>query len=300
MADGPCFLDLSYISRRLRPVLTICIVWVGFTPEPVSGQCYSDGELLLASDGTSADNAGTSVAVSGDVMVVGAPGDSARGSDSGSAYVFRLGAQSWAEQEKLFGSDTAADSKFGASVAASGNVVVIGAAGQGDFGAAYVFRFDGSTWQEEAVLMPSDGVAGDKFGRSVVASGNAVLIGAYGVDQFGTSSGAAYVFRYNGSQWRQEQKLFAPDAAASDFFAATFAVYSAFNSAIILSLLAILAASFAISSADFSAKAGGIAVPIMTIASTINTKDILLTTMAIFPSFLREQIVQAYARNPCK
>src|SRR4051794_30671794 len=43
---------------------------------------------LLASDGTDFDTLGSSVALSGDTAVVGAPRNDERGTDAGAAYVF--------------------------------------------------------------------------------------------------------------------------------------------------------------------------------------------------------------------
>jgi hypothetical protein len=42
------------------------------------------------------------------------------------------------------------------------------------------------------------------------------LIGAYGVDDQRASSGCAYVFRFNGREWIEEQKLHASDGAPYD------------------------------------------------------------------------------------
>ena len=65
----------------------------------------------------------------------------------------------------------------------------------------------------EAKLLPSDGAAGDRFGHSVSISGDVALVGAYG-----SGSGSAYVFRWNGSSWVEEQKLLPSDGAAEDWF----------------------------------------------------------------------------------
>mgnify|MGYP002389679767 CR=1 FL=1 len=75
---------------------------------------------------------------------------------------------------------------------------VIGASGNVDpgagFGAAYLFRFNGSSWVEQAKLTAADVGVGDGFGRSVSASGGTVEVGAQHDDDGGTSSGSTYVF----------------------------------------------------------------------------------------------------------
>jgi len=135
-------------------------------------------------------------------------------------------------------SDGLPDDQFGISVDIAGDVAVVGALnGDGtivaDTGAAYVYRFDGLTWIEEAKLLADDQAFNDDFGASVAISddGTVIAVGATRDDDNGTDSGAAYVFRHNGvDAWVFEQKL-APDpddgfngGAALDNFGASVAV----------------------------------------------------------------------------
>jgi hypothetical protein len=103
-------------------------------------------------------------------------------------------------------------------------VIVVGDHGNthaGTFsGAAYVFRFDGSEWVEEAKLTAFDAAEEDFFGYSVSLSGDAMLIGAPLDDVIGLDSGSAYTFRYNGTDWSQESKLTPSGATAGDVFGA--------------------------------------------------------------------------------
>jgi hypothetical protein len=120
---------------------------------------------------------------------------------------------------KILAGDGAASSQFGRTMAVSGDTMVIGATGANTgAGAAYVFRFDGTSWVEEDTLTAATGVDYDSFGFSVGISGNTIVVGASGVDGGGTNSGAAYVFRYNGTNWVEEQKLTPSVAATSDEF----------------------------------------------------------------------------------
>ena len=69
----------------------------------------------------------------------------------------------------------------------------------------------GDVVYEDFKLLASDGVASDWFGWSVSISGDMALIGAQGDDDNGTNSGAAYVYRFDGSQWIEEAKLLPSD-----------------------------------------------------------------------------------------
>ncbi|WP_417910106.1 FG-GAP repeat protein [Candidatus Electronema sp. PJ] len=107
---------------------------------------------LLASDRLFDDSFGVSVAVSGDMAVIGASEDeySKRGRSSGSAYIFVRAADStWTQQAKLLAPEGTTNDRFGNSVAVSGDTVVIGTPWDNDavyyasVGSAYVLRLPG-------------------------------------------------------------------------------------------------------------------------------------------------------------
>ncbi len=186
------------------------------------GQDWIEETKLTASDAESDDWFGWSVCISGDVAVIGAHGDDDEGYIAGSAYVFRFDGQDWIEEAKLHASDAADEDFFGDSVSISGDVIVIGAYGNDDAGSksgsAYVFRFDGLDWIEQAKLTASDAEEDDRFGWSVSIDGDTAVIGAYGNDDAGSKSGSAYVFRFDGLDWIEQAKLTASDAAEDDRF----------------------------------------------------------------------------------
>ncbi|MCZ6653135.1 MAG: hypothetical protein O7D91_08915 [Planctomycetota bacterium] len=199
---------------------------------PNSNDIPSETAKLTASDGDVNDRFGSSVAMSADIAVIAASED-----DCGSAYVFRFQDMRWTEEAKLDGADDVCDG-FANSVGISGEVIVSGARNDNEAcpshtpncraGAAYVYRFDGTNWVEEAKLIASDAAAQDRFGTAVAISDNVIVVSAVDDDDACPSdphcdSGSAYVFRYNGSDWFEEAKLTASDAAQDDGFLA-FAV----------------------------------------------------------------------------
>ena len=191
---------------------------------------WTEQAKLVASDAAAMDAFGTSVAIDGDTAVVGAISDDDGGSASGSAYVFVRAAGVWTQQGKLTASDAAADDAFGATVAVSGDTILIGAWGDDEplafqVGSAYVFVRTAGVWTQQAKLTASDAVGQEYFGKSVALSGNTALIGAFGDDHAGgNGAGSAYVFVRNGAAWAQQAKLTASDAAASDQFGISVAV----------------------------------------------------------------------------
>jgi hypothetical protein len=193
-----------------------------------NGSSWVQQAKLLASDGAAWDYFGYSVAIDGNTALVGAYYDDDKGSGSGSAYIFRFNGSTWVQQAKLLAPDGAASDYFGFSVAIDGNTALVGAYCDddkgSDSGSAYVFRFNGASWVQQAKLLALDGGAYDYFGYSVAINGNTVLIGAYGDDDKGYQSGSAFIFRFNGANWVEETKLLAPDGAAGDYFGYSVAI----------------------------------------------------------------------------
>lgn len=170
---------------------------------------------LVSADLAAWDDFGRSVAISGDMVVVGTPRDDHSGiSDPGSAYVFyrnRGGSNQWGQQAKLIAKYAGVRDYLGKSVAISGSTVVVGVPGRGtyDRGAAHVFsRNQGGPdrWGQVAMRTAADGVDFDQFGTSVSISGNRLIVGL----DTGKHVGAAYVFerdRGGANQWGQLAKL---------------------------------------------------------------------------------------------
>ncbi|MCP3872798.1 MAG: hypothetical protein GY699_06550, partial [Desulfobacteraceae bacterium] len=98
----------------------------------------------------------------------------------------------------------------------------VGAHGNDDAGSssgsAYIFKKNGDTWIQAAKLRAGDGASGDYFGKSVSISGDSVVVGASGDDDYGSSSGSAYIFKKEGDTWTQAAKLRAGDGAHYDEF----------------------------------------------------------------------------------
>lgn len=195
-------------------VVIVCLAMVG-----VVRADWLEKQKLLASDGVTNDQFGKSVSVSGEYAIVGADYDD---SSTGSAYIFKHDGTSWVQQTKLTASDRSANDRFGYSAFISGDFAIVGAPHDDDngywSGSAYVFKRDGENWTQEAKLIPSDGSNGDEFGISVSISTDYAIVGAYRDNDNGSDSGSAYIFKRDGSNWAQQAKLTASDAAANDYF----------------------------------------------------------------------------------
>jgi len=229
-----------------------------------NGSKWSQQAFLKASNTGVNDFFGSSVSLSGDTLAVGAYGEasSARGVNgdqadntavsSGAAYVFIRKGASWSQEAYLKASNADSGDYFGASVALSGDTLVVGARNEASgaagvdgnqedntapySGAAYVFVRNGSVWSQQAYLKASNATKFDGFGDSLALSGDTLVVGApyERVDSTGVNgsqaeisglqSGAAYVFIRNGSDWNQHAYLKASNTGVNDRFGYSLAL----------------------------------------------------------------------------
>ena len=196
-----------------------------------SGTTWTQQAELTASDGVATDVFGSSVAMDGSTLIVGAPATTTcnvvhctppPSPYNGSAYVFVQSGTTWSQQAELTASDGVANDQFGFSVSISGGTAAVGAdlhgSGSGSqfSGAVYVFAQSGTTWTQQAELEPP--AADVIFGTSVAVAGGTLAVGAPGTLIFRPSlfPGAAYVFAQNGSTWTEQQQLTVSDSASGN------------------------------------------------------------------------------------
>lgn len=176
--------------------------------EPASGWTnMTETAKLTASDGLAGDGFGSSVAIDGNTVVIGAPG--ANG-NQGAVYVFVEPANGWTnmmQTAKLTASNGVSGDQLGYSVSISNNTVVAGAdSAASGAGAAYVFVKPVGGWTsatQRAELTASDGAVSDFLGVSVAVSGSMVVAGAPNATHSGNNAGtgAGYVFVRPSQGW---------------------------------------------------------------------------------------------------
>lgn len=180
---------------------------------------------FVPEDGTPLAATGWSVAMHGDVAMVGAYYETVGGNAfQGAVYVFHRDNGAWTQVQELTADDGAGGDNFGVSIAFEGATALIGASGfsigtQLQVGAVYVFTESGGVWTQSQKLLASDGAAVDQFGISIGIQGGNALIGAHGADIDGRDDqGAVYAFAESNGTWSEVQKLAASDGAAYDQF----------------------------------------------------------------------------------
>lgn len=149
---------------------------------------------------------GTSVALSGDTLAVGATFEASCASgingdqtntacpNAGAAYIFARSSNVWSQQAYLKAPNTNAEDYFGHSIAISGDTVAVGALQEascatglnGDAGnngcpsagAVYLFRRGPEGWVTDAYLKASNTESLDQFGSAVAMSGDTLAVAA--------------------------------------------------------------------------------------------------------------------------
>jgi len=171
---------------------------------------------------------GSSVSLSGDTAVLGAPDEKLDGkTPQGAVYVYLRTGATWSLQQRLSGKADSLGADFGISLAVDGSTLVVGEDIQpgSRHGAAYLYMRSGDSWSRQQKLVASDGTSDNAFGSAVSLSGNTVVVGALAQPvQVGGGPGAAYVFIREGGAFTQHLKLVAHDGLPNDLFGSSVAV----------------------------------------------------------------------------
>ncbi len=170
--------------------------------------------------------------------------------NSGSVYVFRHDGLSWIQDAYIKASNPDIDDSFGKAISLSGDGVTLavgalyesssatGVNGNSldnssdSSGAVYVFRHDGLSWAQEAYIKASNAELSDEFGGAVALNGDGSVLAVGAASERSSSSGvngnqmsnsfrysgAAYVFRYDESNWMQEAYFKASNTGSYDLF----------------------------------------------------------------------------------
>ncbi len=191
---------------------------------------WNEAQELVAANGTTGEQFGWSLAVSGNTLLVGAHNEVVNGNGGqGAVYVFTESNGSWSQTGKLSAGDGGAYDRFGSALALEGNTALIGAEGatingSSGQGAVYVFNKISGTWAQSQKLVANDGTANGNFGRSIAVLGDEALIGAPNAGVNGNRGlGKVYLFKETttgpfSGQWAQANELLASKGQSGSHF----------------------------------------------------------------------------------
>jgi len=192
--DGPVPVGHAYVLER-------------------SGSSWVETAVIRPAALDVGDDFGYAIDMSGDTLLIGAPGDDQLGGDAGAAYVYVRRGSTWVEEAKLVAADGEANDWFGNAVSIDGDTALVGSwlsdvGFEQNAGAAYVFSRRDGVWTEEARLTAGDGTYADGLGWRVYLFGDAAVATAERL----SSDGGAYVFRHGSHGWSEQAILTASDA----------------------------------------------------------------------------------------
>ena len=196
----------------------------------ITGETATQVAKLTASDGTSNDQFGISVGISGNTIVVGAPlatfNNTTDAAGAGAAYVFVEPAGGWNDMTQtakltssdgVAGTDEIVGDEFGESVAISGNTIVVGASAATvnvanktlGPGAAYVFVEPSGGWtgtvasplHQTAKLTAANVASGEEFGSVVRIGGSNILVEGEAAIGSNSEAGVVYLFVEPSGGW---------------------------------------------------------------------------------------------------
>jgi len=167
------------------------------------GDIWTEIVKLVGSDVGPDGDFGSAVSIFGGYLIVGAEDDDENGNGSGAAYIFQnQGAV--VELAKLTASDGESNDHFGWSVSISGEYAIVGSPEKdivfGNEGSAYVYRREGSNWEEEVVLTERNPSSNGRFGGAVAISNNRAVVGAIFSNQ-------VHIFLNDTSGWTTEDRI---------------------------------------------------------------------------------------------
>jgi hypothetical protein len=165
---------------------------------------------------------GMSVALTDNVLVVGAPGDHEGALMSGAVFIYTRGNFAWTFSEKIVNPDPVMGGRFGTAVDISPRVLVISAIR--DFGSAeksglvYVFEKDTTSWRLAKKLYPKVVISDEAFGTSVrLIDDSTVAVARSMSDPLEGRKEAVSIFSRRGNTWSQTD-LTIPSDGGSDLF----------------------------------------------------------------------------------
>lgn len=198
----------TYLTDQTFVIMTGVSLYADWVPD-VQRTSPDDPSYMAA--------VGTSVGISGNYIILGAPG----ASSTGAAYILRrVGSSSWTTDTKILATDPQAGDLFGKSVAIYGYYAVCGAPSEdtnGDgAGAAYIYTNAGMDFWSPAKTLAPVGHPGDDFGCAVDVGSSFVVIGADGADSVATDAGAMYICTRSGMLgWGPASTKFVPPTPAA-------------------------------------------------------------------------------------
>src|SRR5210317_1024295 len=192
-----------------------------------SGTSWNHHQTLVSSDISSSDDFGEGLDLSGNYLVVGAPGEN---SNYGALYIFKNIGGTWTQQQKLV-STVSGNMGRNARLSIDGDYIVTGghqdgSDGLSNSGAVYIFKKDEGVeaWTQQATLRAPTPIANGYFGSKTRIKGKTVIVGQPNDGDNGTNAGAVYIYQRSGTTWSFIKKFYSSDIDTGDQFGTSVSI----------------------------------------------------------------------------
>lgn len=186
-----------------------------------SGNTWKMSNVIQSDNGRS-PSFGCSIAISGDLLVVG-ENEFVKKKGWGAVHVFRLQNGEWAKESTIQFPRSSAHwlTGFGENVAIDNKDIIVPAhiywagffSGQKTSGEVYIFSQIGKNWKLKQTLRPFENRDAHGFGESVVLSNGILAVGS----ARNVQSGIVYLFQKQGAKWVALDSLSPPQDKVFDF-----------------------------------------------------------------------------------
>ena len=169
---------------------------------------------------------GSSVALSGDTLLVGDPACGPSFWEEGAVRIFERIAGDWLPTTDLLGPGSARSDHFGSAVAIDGDTLLVSAP-EAVYRAGAVFHYErsGNDWNLQRRFAGSDTTLRDAFGSSLDLEGDRLVVGAPQKSVASADAvGAVYVFEKQAGYWLEVAKLDPPTTSSYQRFGRSVAL----------------------------------------------------------------------------
>ena len=192
-----------------------------------TGTSWNHHQTLVSSDISSSDGFGHGLDLSGNYLVVGAPGEN---SNHGALYIFKNIGGTWTQQQKLV-STVSGNMGRTARLSIDGDYIVTGGTSDdsdslSNSGAVYIFKKDEGveTWTQQATLRAPTPIANGSFGNKTRINGSIIIVGQPNDGDNGANAGAVYIYQRSGTTWSFVKKFYSSDVATGDQFGSSVSI----------------------------------------------------------------------------
>ncbi len=190
-----------------------------------SGSTWSQqGTAIYSNTPTTDYYFGWSVSLYGDTLAVGEPNYLT--GYFGSAHIFTRSGAVWSHRKQITASDSIGNSYFGEALSLYSGTLAVGAKGDNNIGAVYIFTGAANSWTEQDKLTALPPSAFSSFGSSVSLYGTKLVIGSETESTNKVNSGGVYLFSGSGNSWSQSGGLIKSSSPqTNEYFGRSVSLY---------------------------------------------------------------------------